>query len=218
MRQDHDGLASLLEAAASPVRLAILESLRVPCSLSQIRVRQQPDKPYMSRQSVSWHLDRLMDAGLVRRIRKGSRQYRYIVDHQGVFQLVEEVRHLTQMRPHAGTDDGATMADDSVRATTIPAPPRLLVAYGGSTRTAFDLNNGSREWWIGRSADCHICLDLDPFVSTRNCRIIQDDGFWVEDGESRNGTFVNHVPVEGRHPLDPGDLLTVGHSHLVFQA
>jgi pSer/pThr/pTyr-binding forkhead associated (FHA) protein len=45
---------------------------------------------------------------------------------------------------------------------------------------------------VGRSADCDVTLDNDPFASTRHARFFRKDENWyVEDLGSTNGTLVN---------------------------
>ena len=51
---------------------------------------------------------------------------------------------------------------------------------------------------LGRHPDCDIVLDIGA-VSRQHARILKlDDGFFVEDLHSRNGTFLNEQSVRGR--------------------
>ncbi len=69
---------------------------------------------------------------------------------------------------------------------------------------------------IGREPDNQISL-LDSLVSRRHCLIRKNgQGFLLQDLDSRNSTFVNHVPVKER-PLADGDEIRIGKSILVFQ-
>jgi hypothetical protein len=62
-------------------------------------------------------------------------------------------------------------------------------------------------------------LDWDHRVSRLHAELEQIDGQWliVDDGLSRNGTFVNGQPVTGRRRLQDGDLVEVGGCGLVFR-
>jgi serine phosphatase RsbU (regulator of sigma subunit)/pSer/pThr/pTyr-binding forkhead associated (FHA) protein len=62
---------------------------------------------------------------------------------------------------------------------------------------------------IGRSAECEVPLDV-PAVSRRHAAVFRDRGrFFVEDLNSRNGTFLNDTKVVDRTPLRDGDQLVI---------
>ena len=62
---------------------------------------------------------------------------------------------------------------------------------------------------MGRHPDCDIVLDVKA-VSRQHVKIVQAEGrYFVEDLNSRNGTFLNEQLVEGRQPLLNGDELRV---------
>jgi two-component system cell cycle sensor histidine kinase/response regulator CckA len=64
---------------------------------------------------------------------------------------------------------------------------------------------------IGRGREVDLAID-DAGVSRSHARISTTpaDGFVLEDIGSRNGTFVNSVPVQGKHPLNFGDRIQLG--------
>ena len=67
-----------------------------------------------------------------------------------------------------------------------------------------------REWVVGADPKCDVVVRC-PYVSRRHCRIIEAGGkFWVEDLGSRNGTHVNHQPVDSRMMISGDDLVTLG--------
>jgi len=67
-----------------------------------------------------------------------------------------------------------------------------------------------REWVVGADPKCDVVVRC-PYVSRRHCRIIEAGGnYWVEDLGSRNGTHVNHQPVETRMMVSGNDLVTLG--------
>jgi hypothetical protein len=62
----------------------------------------------------------------------------------------------------------------------------------------------------GRSSDMDIVLD-DTFVSTKHALFeVTDEGFWVEDLRSTNGTMVNGAPIHESTLLEVGDRIAVG--------
>jgi serine phosphatase RsbU (regulator of sigma subunit)/pSer/pThr/pTyr-binding forkhead associated (FHA) protein len=69
---------------------------------------------------------------------------------------------------------------------------------------------------LGRHPDCDIVLESGS-VSRHHARILAAGGeFFVEDLNSRNGTFVNGQPVEDRQRLDEGDHLSICDLVFVF--
>jgi DNA-binding CsgD family transcriptional regulator len=72
---------------------------------------------------------------------------------------------------------------------------------------------------IGRECDCDICIDWDPLVSGLHVEIRGAGGRWllVDDGLSRNGTYLNEQRVVGRKRLRDLDEVRVGGVVLVFR-
>ena len=74
-----------------------------------------------------------------------------------------------------------------------------------ATRYAIDRDRAI----IGRNSDCDVPLDVAA-VSRRHAAIVRErDDFFVEDLESRNGTFLNDERVVKRAPLRDGDQLLI---------
>jgi pSer/pThr/pTyr-binding forkhead associated (FHA) protein len=73
---------------------------------------------------------------------------------------------------------------------------------------------------IGRSADADIALGWDGEVSRLHAQLDSAAGEWmvVDDGLSRNGTFVNGHRVAGRRRLTDGDALRVGATVMLFRS
>ncbi|GIW94334.1 MAG: peptide-binding protein [Pirellulaceae bacterium] len=66
-----------------------------------------------------------------------------------------------------------------------------------------------QEFLIGRSEACHLRPKSDA-VSRKHCRLLlQEDGVYVEDLGSRNGTFINGERVTQRRLLRSGDVLRI---------
>ena len=86
------------------------------------------------------------------------------------------------------------------------AMPCWLVSGGRTYR----LSDGDS--LVGRDPDCDVWLD-SPSVSRRHARIAVDGAarsVWLEDLDSKNGTFKGDAPVDGRIELAHGDVLTFG--------
>lgn len=230
MSGPYESLADHLDLLASPSRLEILHALRTPKVVSEIDVSrsvtregERRERP-LSRQAVSQHLDKLEEAGLVRRVASKEKTTgdAYILAHERVFALVDEVRNLAKLRPILSqspvvdeTQEGGVPA----AADQLPDPPRLMVAYGRDDGVAYGLHGGDR-WVVGRGPDCDVQLDYDPYLSTEHCAVERrGGGFVVEDMDSSNGTWVNWEQLDPGEPwaLTPGDLVTAGRSILVFQ-
>ena len=73
---------------------------------------------------------------------------------------------------------------------------------------------------IGRGPACEIALPWDTEVSRVHAILERAGGHWtlVDDGLSRNGSFVNGHRVRGRTRLMDGDELAVGHTRLLFRS
>ena len=60
-------------------------------------------------------------------------------------------------------------------------------------------------------------LSDDDFASAHHARLeARTDGIWVEDLKSTNGTFVNGGRISAER-LEPGDVLRIGQTELVFE-
>ena len=69
---------------------------------------------------------------------------------------------------------------------------------------------------LGRAADCDLVLDLDN-VSRQHCAVhARENGHFIRDAESTNGTFVNDEELDGERRLRAGDLLRVGSAIFKF--
>jgi pSer/pThr/pTyr-binding forkhead associated (FHA) protein len=71
---------------------------------------------------------------------------------------------------------------------------------------------------IGRSPSVEIPL-ADETVSAVHARVWREGGrWWLEDLDSRNGTFLNQIPVAKSAVLCSGDRIRVGRILLEFRA
>lgn len=90
-----------------------------------------------------------------------------------------------------------------------PGEALLLVKRGPNARSSFLLEAGTSLATIGRDPSSDMFLD-DVTVSRKHAEVRRrDDGFYVHDIESLNGTYVNRERVEVTK-LAAGDEIQVG--------
>jgi hypothetical protein len=95
----------------------------------------------------------------------------------------------------------------------IPTGIEFTVAHAGTIKTY----RFGRRILVGRAPSADLRLD-DPRVSRLHARIeMRDDGVYVEDLGSRNGTAVDGTTVTGPRRLEVDDEVTVGPAALVFR-
>jgi FHA domain len=95
----------------------------------------------------------------------------------------------------------------------IPDRIELTVAHAGTIKT----HRFGRRVLVGRAPSADLRLD-DPMVSRLHARIeMRDDGVYVEDLGSRNGTTVDGVAVAAPRKLAVDDEVTVGSAAVVFR-
>ena len=73
---------------------------------------------------------------------------------------------------------------------------------------------------IGRRPNVDILLDWDAQVSRLHAQLerVEDERTVVDDGLSRNGTFVNEERIHGRRRLTDGDILRFGSTIMTFRS
>jgi len=87
-----------------------------------------------------------------------------------------------------------------VSSPTLPAARRLTIVEATT---------------VGRSPDCALHLDHDEYVSSRHAQITPaENGVWVEDLRSTNGTYVNGAQVTTARLLQAGDVIRIGETQL----
>ena len=85
----------------------------------------------------------------------------------------------------------------------------LIINQPGHATREIELSDGVVS--IGRALDNTLCLDGDTNVSRYHAVIeAREDGFWLSDLGSSNGTTLNDMPVESERQLKDGDLISVG--------
>ena len=125
--------------------------------------------------------------------------------------LVRDIGAETTMAylPDEGDDDAAEILEDlGVKG------PALVVRSGGG-RVGETFHPEGERTTIGRSPDCEIFLD-DVTVSRKHAVLTRrDNGFFIEDLGSLNGTFLNRHRIESGQ-LNDGDELQIGKYRLTF--
>jgi pSer/pThr/pTyr-binding forkhead associated (FHA) protein len=76
---------------------------------------------------------------------------------------------------------------------------------------------GHRVVTLGRLPECTVTLS-DPNVSRRHAEIRPGAELTIVDLGSTNGTKVNGLRIDGERVLVDGDIISLGSSHLRFEA
>jgi hypothetical protein len=95
--------------------------------------------------------------------------------------------------------------------------PFLVLRDGGGALRFHSLGPGDETRTLGRRLQTDLAIDWDPEVSGLHAEIQSAGGevSVVDDGLSRNGTFVDGRRVNGRRRLRDGDRIRVGQTVIV---
>ena len=70
---------------------------------------------------------------------------------------------------------------------------------------------------VGRSSSAELCFPEDAGLSRQHFAFEPEGDDWtVQDLGSKNGTFVNNIPLKAKLILTPGDRITAGHLVIVY--
>lgn len=124
------------------------------------------------------------------------------------------------MRGASGTERPQSAAElkAQIEAERLGVP--LLVYRDGADEQRILAIEGARgSLWIGRSESADIALAADSEVSGLHAQIehVGSECAVLDDGISRNGTFVNEKRVSGRRRLRDGDVIRAGRTRIVFR-
>ena len=72
---------------------------------------------------------------------------------------------------------------------------------------------------FGRRETCDVCLIYDSQVSRIHAQLTYDAGkFWLEDLNSRNGTYIDKQRIAEKVILKPGTLFRIGRTWLRLES
>ncbi len=97
--------------------------------------------------------------------------------------------------------------------------PFLVFRSTGGRQILFELEPELERVTIGRRENCHVVLAWDREVSRLHAQLERAGGAWtlIDDGLSRNGSWVNGRHLSGRTRLRDGDRLCFGATPVVFR-
>jgi len=98
--------------------------------------------------------------------------------------------------------------------------PFLLYRDGEGTQRIHDLGDAPERLTIGRSTQNAVALPWDREVSRVHASLERLGNEWtlVEDGRSRNGSYLDGERVHGRMRLSDGDAIGLGRTVIVFRS
>jgi pSer/pThr/pTyr-binding forkhead associated (FHA) protein len=98
--------------------------------------------------------------------------------------------------------------------------PFLVYVDGSRRQRIVELGPGVGALSIGREGSSGISLPWDTEVSRAHAMLERVGDSWtlLDDGLSRNGSYVNGQRVHGRRRLESGDTMLIGGTSIVFVA
>lgn len=96
--------------------------------------------------------------------------------------------------------------------------PFLVYRDGGGEQVILPIE-ANAELWVGRAGSADVRLEWDEEVSALHAQVevVRDECTLVDDGLSRNGSFVNEERVHGRRHLRDGDSLRFGRTLVTYR-
>jgi pSer/pThr/pTyr-binding forkhead associated (FHA) protein len=97
--------------------------------------------------------------------------------------------------------------------------PFLVFRDGEGGQRIVVVEEGRAELWVGRGESADVRLDWDEEVSTLHAQVevVRDECTLLDDGLSRNGSFVGEERVDGRRRLRDGDTLRFGRTTVLYR-
>jgi pSer/pThr/pTyr-binding forkhead associated (FHA) protein len=98
--------------------------------------------------------------------------------------------------------------------------PFLVFADDAGTQRLLELPADRDRLTLGRGEACDVAVPWDREASRVHALLERLHEEWsvVDDGGSRNGSFVNGERVSGRRRLRDGDLVRIGRTQIVYRA
>jgi hypothetical protein len=95
---------------------------------------------------------------------------------------------------------------------------RLVVVSSPDLSEGEDFELNSAQLTIGRGNQNDIAISTDEYASARHARFEpRQDGVWVQDLGSTNGTYLNGTRLDRPRRLSRGDIVRVGETDLRFE-
>jgi pSer/pThr/pTyr-binding forkhead associated (FHA) protein len=95
---------------------------------------------------------------------------------------------------------------------------RLVVLKSPDLDEGQDFELDSAQLTIGRGGQNDIAIRSDEYASARHARFEpRQDGVWVQDLGSTNGTYLNGARLEHPRRLTPGDIVRVGETDMRYE-
>lgn len=97
--------------------------------------------------------------------------------------------------------------------------PFLVFRDGAGEQRIHTVAAGTSELWVGRADSADLRLDWDAEVSALHAQIevVRDECTLLDDGLSRNGSYVNEQRVHGRRFLRDGDTMRFGQTPVLYR-
>jgi pSer/pThr/pTyr-binding forkhead associated (FHA) protein len=97
--------------------------------------------------------------------------------------------------------------------------PFLVYRDGDGEQRILVVEEGTAEIWVGRGEAAALRLDWDPEVSALHAQIevVGGECTLLDDGLSRNGSFVGLERVHGRRRLRDGEVLRFGQTTVLYR-
>jgi hypothetical protein len=100
-----------------------------------------------------------------------------------------------------------------------PRSGRLVVVKSADLEEGEQFELDSTQLTIGRGRQNDIAISTDEYASARHARFEpRQDGVWVQDLGSTNGTYLNGARLEHPRRLAQGDVVRVGETDLRFDS
>lgn len=148
------------------------------------------------------------------------------IDEALISELCETAREYARAEGYhfMGPVEVELAVDNGLKPGRFSIAHRMKEGHGGTGAGSLVLPSGERvaigqrTVTVGRLPDCTVPVN-DPNVSRRHCEVrAAGTGFVVADLGSTNGTKVNGVRIQGEHVLNDADIVSVGSTHLRFEA
>ena len=95
---------------------------------------------------------------------------------------------------------------------------RLVVVKSPDLDVGEDYELDSAQLTIGRGSQNDIAIATDEYASARHARFEpRQDGVWVQDLGSTNGTYLNGARLEHPRRLTQGDIVRIGETDLRYE-